>query len=300
MRFIIIIHLLKRKIIIKDYHMEYYSLDGQIISTNIGISPFDLSIHRSYAVFDYCIFKSGVIIFLEEYLTRFCYSVNAMGIDMPMNKEELEVACYSLIEENKLEEGGLKLIMTGGHSPNAYNFIKPSLLIFCLPIPSYPPEFYKIGLPLISLDYVRQFPEIKSTNYFASLSFRHLLIAAGAEDFIYYHNNTVSESSRSNIFLVKDNVIKTAENDILYGVTRKFALMLAQKEYAIEIGNFKLQEFYDADEVFLSSTTKRIMPVSRIDNYSYTYHDGSICLRLLNAMEILQNNYIESKKIKVL
>lgn len=277
--------------------MDYYYLDGEILSTKTGISPFDLSIHRSYAVFDYCIFREEVILFLEDYLERFKDSVKAMGIELPVTQKQLKDDCYGLIQRNNLKDGGLKLIMTGGPSPNAYSIVKPSLLIFCLPVPVYPEEFYISGLSLMSLEHVRQFSKVKTTNYFVSLSYQKALAEAKAEDFIYHYKDIVSESSRSNVFLVKDKVIKTADKDILFGITRKYALQLAEQNYGVQIGEFSLKDYYEADEVFLTSTTKLIMPVSRIDNKSYSYSDKSVCLQLLNEMKKLQAKYIESNKI---
>jgi branched-chain amino acid aminotransferase len=222
-------------------------------------------------------------------------SIRDMGIECTYSMEELELACYGLIQKNKLKEGGVKLILTGGASPNAYTFVKPCLMIFTLKIPVYPAEFYKTGLPLISLEHVRQFHKIKSTNYFVSLSNRKLLAEAGAEDFVYFQDQHVSESSRSNIFLIKDGVVKTPEKDILFGVTRKYTLMLASKEYKIKIGNLSLKDFLTADEVFLTSTTKKIMPVSRIDDQYYQYNENSICFKLLEALNQLHEKYINDR-----
>lgn len=249
--------------------MRYYYLDGDILSTKEGISPFDLAIHRSFAVFDYCIFRDKVIIYIEDYIQRFRNSIRAMDLELEMTNEALLDAVHTLIQKNDVVEGGIKFIFTGGASVNAYDLDKASLLIFILPIPTYPDVYFESGMKLISLAYVRDFPMVKSTNYFVSLAFRKKLEEHGAQDFVYHMNDIVSESSRSNLFLVKDGVIKTPRHNILEGVTRKHTIRISNGIAPLKITDLSLNDFYNADEVFLTSTTKGIMPIAQMDHITY-------------------------------
>jgi branched-subunit amino acid aminotransferase/4-amino-4-deoxychorismate lyase len=75
----------------------------------------------------------------------------------------------------------------------------------------------------------------------------------------------VSESSRSNLFYVKDGVIHTPNVHILEGITRKHVIELASKNFEVKIGHCSLADFLHADEVFTTGSTKRVVPIVAID-----------------------------------
>ena len=74
------------------------------------------------------------------------------------------------------------------------------------------------------------------------------------------------ESSRSNLFFVKEGVFHTPQSNILEGITRKYVMDLIQQKYTLKLGDFSLEEFKQADEVFTTGSTKRIVPITQIDN----------------------------------
>jgi D-alanine transaminase/branched-chain amino acid aminotransferase len=90
--------------------------------------------------------------------------------------------------------------------------------------------------------------------------------AAGGDDLIYYTPEFgVSESSRSNLFYVKDGVIHTPVDHILEGITRKKVISLASSEFEVRVGTCTLEDFMNADEVFTTGSTKRVLPIFSID-----------------------------------
>lgn len=96
-------------------------------------------------------------------------------------------------------------------------------------------------------------------------------VAAGADDILYHQNDFVSESPRSNFFLVTadDKIVTPAEN-VLTGITRKKVLQLARAQFTVEERAISLDEMREAREVFLTSTTKQILPVAQIDDTVFT------------------------------
>jgi branched-chain amino acid aminotransferase len=271
--------------------MGFYYLDGQILSTNVGISPFDLSIHRSFAVFDYCLFKNNTPLYFGDYLSRFRSSIRSMGLELNKSDTEIRKVVQALIKKNQVTEGGIKLLYSGGHSSNAYKLEEPSLMIFILDIPVYPKAFYSQGLKLVSLEYQRQFPLVKTTNYFTSLANEQLLVKGNAQDFIYYNDGIISESSRSNLFFIKEGILKTAKQHVLEGITRKHTLRVCQNKIPIEVGDFRIEELLDADEVFITSSTKKIMPVSAIDHVKFLYNEDSLVFKILEWWNTAEKQY---------
>jgi branched-chain amino acid aminotransferase len=109
----------------------------------------DLSIQRGYGIFDYFKVSKGHPFFLKEYLNRFESSARLMGLAIPFTQQALEEKIYKLIHLNKLDESGIKMILTGGYSPDGYQPTAPNLIItqhqFSLPAP----EQYEKGIKII-------------------------------------------------------------------------------------------------------------------------------------------------------
>jgi branched-subunit amino acid aminotransferase/4-amino-4-deoxychorismate lyase len=77
----------------------------------------------------------------------------------------------------------------------------------------------------------------------------------------------ISELSRSNVFIFKKNTLITPHRNILKGITRKTVLEIAKNQFDIEERSIKLTELFEADEVFTTSSTKQILPISRLNNH---------------------------------
>jgi branched-chain amino acid aminotransferase len=147
-------------------------------------------------------------------------------------------------------------------------------------------EKYQNGIKLLTVEHVRAIADIKTTNYtlpvWHSVNWKKL----GAEDVLYHWNGQVSESSRSNFFLVKDGVIHTPDQHILHGVTRKHLIQVAEQ---VVIRPIRLEEVWEADEAFISSTTKVLLPVTQLDDQKIgSGKAGKITLDLLEKFRKLE------------
>jgi len=84
-------------------------------------------------------------------------------------------------------------------------------------------------------------------------------------DVLYYMDGIVTEASRANFYIIRDDEIFTTETDVLPGVTRKNFINKIDKHYLVNQQNVYLEDVWDADGAFISSTTKGVMPVVNID-----------------------------------
>lgn len=76
----------------------------------------------------------------------------------------------------------------------------------------------------------------------------------------------MTEGAGYNIFAVKDGVVMTPERGVLEGVTRRSVLELAAaRQIATKVGYVPVETFYQADEIFLSTTAGGIMPIVSLD-----------------------------------
>lgn len=226
----------------------------------------DLSIQRGYGVFDFLRSVNAHPLFLQHHLDRFFHSAENMHLQLPYSKEELTNIIHQLIEQAQLKEAGIRLLLTGGYSPDTYHISKPNLLITCNPVTTSVREGFEKGLSVITYEHQRELPHIKSINYLMAVWLHPLLKEKNAADVLYHHNNSITEFPRANVFAVIKDVLVTPSRNMLKGITRKFVLEQAASLIPTEERDINVEELYQASEIFLTSTTKRVMPVVSVND----------------------------------
>lgn len=242
--------------------MAYCYFNGEVIDeSKASISIHNLGVQRGFGVFDLFRGRAGKPVFMEDHLDRFDQSQQFLGLDRLVEKEEIREAIDALQEKNRFKESSFKLLILGDGSESE-PALKPLFFIINADLSGFKnPECAMVILH----EYLREYPLIKSINYLTSNQLHRQRMKAGAIDVIYHKDGIISEASRSNVFIVKDGVIRTPKRNILEGITRKQILTFGCEIATIEIGEVTLSEFHLADEVFISSTLKEIMPVVAID-----------------------------------
>lgn len=228
------------------------------------IHPMDLAFIRGYGIFDFFRVSGSKPVFLEHYLDRFINSARETHLTLDLSKKELESIIYDLIEQNKMETGGFRMLLSGGISPNHFSPARSSFFIFAEELAFPAAEKYEQGVKLLALEHIRPVAKIKTTNYAYPVWHSAIWKEKGAEDVLYHRDGLVSESSRSNFFIVKDQTLITPDSDVLEGITRRHVLDIANK---VEVRKVTLSEVFEADEAFITSTTKVLLPVVQIDDH---------------------------------
>ena len=226
----------------------------------------DLAIQRGYAAFDYIRTKNGQPLFIDDYLNRFYHSAEIMFLRPAYEKSELKKIIYELIRKNSCDESGIRLILTGGYSPDSYQPVQTNLLITeqTLQLPVFDPE--TTGISLQSHNYRRDLPEVKSINYLMGIWLHQQARASGFDDLVYHTDGILTELPRANIMMISaDRKLVTPASNVLKGITRMKLLEIAREFMEVELREIHLEELKAAPEVFVTSTTKRILPVLRVD-----------------------------------
>ena len=242
-------------------------INGRFINMeDAGLQVSDLSIQRGYAAFDFLRTMDGRPLFIDDYLDRFFRSVDLLRLKPGYGKQQVKEFICQLTDENKMSVSGIRMMMTGGYSPGGYEPAEPNLVITQHALPVPPPDDLKPGIEIITHVYQRDLPEIKSTNYLMGVWLQQIIKEKGAADVLYYHNNIVTECPRSNIFMVNEKgELLTPQKNILKGITRKKILEIAPAIMPVIEKDITIDEIKNAVELFMTSTTKRILPISRID-----------------------------------
>jgi len=270
----------------------YVYHQGEIIPLeNAFLHISDLSVQRGYGIFDFFKLQQGVPLFLDDYLQRFYESARLMHLPVPLATGELKNVLYQLFAKNQLPNSGIKMILTGGYSPDGYQLAAPNLVITQHPLTLPSTDQAQQGIKIITYAYIRDLAAAKTINYSTGIRLQQQIREQGADDVLYHQNGIVTEFPRSNFFIVtQDNRVLTPAQDVLKGITRKNVLAVAGKKYRAEEGIVTLADIAQAKEAFTTSTTKRILPIVQVDGQPVgDGNPGAISLDLLQDLIAFEN-----------
>lgn len=247
--------------------IKYYNVNGAIVPTEEAvINVKDLGFLRGYSVFDFFRIYKGQPVFIEDHMDRLEYSSQKLGLPLPYSRTEIVEKVVALAKANELQFGGVKIILTGGYSLDGFLPATPNFVMLASTLPSYPDSYYTKGVKLMAYEYTRETPYTKTTNYLKPISLQQEIEEAEAFDVLYHDGEFISESARSNFFIVNDEgTIITPDRDALRGITRKHVLKIAQQHFKVDIRPVSIQEARLAKEAFMTSSTKKVMPVRQVD-----------------------------------
>lgn len=260
-------------------------------STAASIPVNDLGLQRGYGVFDFLRVKGQQPLFLHQHIDRLYRSLDHIRLPLSHSKEELITIIQSLIDQNQLAHSGIRITVTGGASPDGYTPVDPHLIIVQQPIAEPSETMLTSPYKLITHHYRRQLPEVKTTDYLMAIWLQPRIKEQHAQDVLYHFNGSVSECPRSNFFIItQENILVTPDEGMLKGITRANILSVAKQIMQVEERPVSLEEIHTAKEAFISSSTKRIIPVSAVDEFRFSsYSANSFSARLFEALRLLEN-----------
>ena len=239
---------------------------------------------------------SGKIFRLECHLDRLFLSASSIFIDLPMTKNEIRSAINASIELNKLSNSIVRLTITRGEQDPGLNIdysAPPTVVILVRPTKVISKNVYKkgIGIKLYKKSAIRTqgiSNQIKSCNYLSNILLREKAIKEGFFEAILLDNdNNATEGTFSNIFIIKNNQLKTPSLNefVLSGIIRKSILDICRannisfKETAITE-----KDLYEADEIFLTNSGIEVLPVSNINHRNLKDINPNSMTTLIHAL----------------
>ncbi len=215
----------------------------------------------------------GRLFRLAEHLRRLDDSLAGIRLNNPMSHDQWAGILNRIVNENGAGEQSVYLQLTRGHAPRDHGFpqdTQATVFISSSPLKPVAEALLKDGVAAISLEDIRwKHCHIKAIALLPNILLRQQAIEAGAQEAILIRDGLITEGAASNLFIVKDNVIKTPAKGpfLLPGITRDLILELAAaNNIQYQEGSFGLNELQQADEIWLSSSTKEVLPVTRLDD----------------------------------
>lgn len=232
------------------------------------------------------------VIFVKEHLLRLQEGAEKLGMTLPVSLERLRFLIYQTLHLNKLQDAVVRVYLSSEgtgigdlDSPPQ----KINLLISCKALHLFPLKLYQEGAELTWIKSVAAeqglLSQIKSTSYLSRVLARREAQQKNCfEGILLNAKGNVTEGSGSNIFIVSNSEIYTPPGveGLLSGVTRQQVMHLAEKEgYEVAEKILMPEDLLKADEVFLTSTLKEVMPVASIDGEKIKSCPGPITRKLL-------------------
>ena len=227
----------------------------------------DTGLIRGYGVFDYLRTFGGKPFLLDEHLTRLFNSAKEINLSIPYSKSEVEKIINKVLEINNDENSGVRTVVTGGRSKNGiFPEGKPGFVVVSKKIEP-DTKIVDQGVSVITCEHQREFSQAKTLNYLKLISHQREIEGSDAYTALFVSNGFVLEGGTSNVFIIKDKKIITPEENILKGITRGLIIKLAEENgYQVEERDVEVEELLESREVFLTSTTRGVIPVVQIDD----------------------------------
>jgi branched-subunit amino acid aminotransferase/4-amino-4-deoxychorismate lyase len=239
--------------------------NGIYIDANTLMQPINsLAVNRGFGAYEFFEVMHQTPFYLERHIQRFVKTLKVLHLSIAYEKE-LTTIVHQLLVRNKQDNTFVKFFALPLNQPGER--CNAGFYAFLIDFPRFRSEQYAQGFNLILREYKRFLPEAKSTNYLASEYFRSEMETVQAADVLFYDGNQIRESSRGNVFVVKNGVVFTPKKEILFGITRSIVIdIMIKAKIPFEVCNVSIEMLNSADEVFITSTTKQIMPIVQIDN----------------------------------
>lgn len=260
--------------------------------SDVSLPITSTTINRSYAAFEFFTLVNGKPFYLDRHLKRLYNTLKILRITIDFDEKQLHFIIQQLLDKNQHNDISYKIFVIP-EPDNFYEIFHGDLFIFPVLNVSKEQIYPKTGAKLLLKAYQRFLPEAKTTNYTAYMYWEHEVLQKKAIDVLYFNNTTIRETSRSNIFIVKDEIIYTPLADVLMGVTRSITIDLIRKnKYRLVEKEISLEELFLADEVFITSTTREITPITQLENTLINeLKIGKITQQLIRDLQVLKKQW---------
>jgi D-alanine transaminase len=209
---------------------------------------------------------------MAHHLDRLQNGLQAISMDNPMTQDEWSLILNQLVQQNPKQDQSIYLQVTRGPAEKRDHALpenlQPTVFAMATPI-KYEPSGNS-GIAAITLDDVRwRLCNIKATTLLANVLLKQQAKDAKATEAILIRDGEAMEGAASNLFIVSNEELITPpkSNFLLPGITRDLILELATKnDISYTERAIQEQELESADEIWLTSSTKEIMPVTTLND----------------------------------
>ncbi|MEM9021985.1 MAG: aminotransferase class IV [Planctomycetota bacterium] len=268
--------------------MQIY-LNGQLVPTDSArVSVEDAGLQHAVGLFETMFCYHGQVFRLDQHLKRLKRSAEVLGLAATLDPAPLADAVRQTIDANQLEHARLRLTLTGGTlsmlRQEGAPAMKVTQTVAVVPSEStrFDQAYFNQGVGVtVYKQAANPFDDTaghKTLNYWPRLRSLRQAAAAGCSETIWLSiTNHLASGAVSNLFLVKDGRLltpiahgeekeKSLPAPVLPGVTRRAVIETAESMgITVERRMLSVEELLEADEVFLTNSNWRVLPVVRVE-----------------------------------
>ncbi len=242
---------------------------------SVVISPLDRGFLFADSVYEVIPAYDGHLFRLAQHLQRLHLSLTAIGLELAISASAWSDLLNQLVRRNGGGDLAIYLQVTrGAPTVRDHGFppgpTEPTVFAMASPLKPLPRTVYQEGISTITCEDIRWWRcHIKTTALLPNVLQRQQALDQGVADAILVRDGQLTEATAANVFLVHDQVILTPPRGpwILAGITRELILELAStKGIPYREQELPVTHLRQASEVWLTSSTKEIIPVTRVDH----------------------------------
>ena len=276
-----------------------YYLNGKVSEEEPKVSSQDRGYNFGDGIYEVIRSYDGKFFALDDHVERLFKSASLIDMNLPYSKEEIRKIITDFYKQSNNPEAAVYVQITRGATSRSHTYsrdLKPIFFMFSKPMEDKPIEFYERGFKAVTAHDGRwDICQAKTVSLLYNVLAKQKAKDAGCREALFIRGNgEVTEGGSSNLFIVRDGILKSrpADNRILSGITRKHVIELAGKNkipYRNEI--FYKEDLMDASEVFITGTTSEVTPIVEIDGKKVgTGKTGEITDKLIHAYHDMTRN----------
>ena len=256
-----------------NYSMSQVYLNGQFVPPGEArVSVFDRGFIFGDGVYEVIPVVGGRLFRLAHHLSRLDASLAAIRLHNPHTPGEWSSVFNRLLAGETDGDHYIYLQITRGVAPRDHAFppdVAPTVFAYAQPLKYSPAEQLAEGVAAVTAEDIRwRRCDIKAIALLANALLRQQAIEQSAAEAILIRDGVVTEGAASNIFVIRGERLVTPPKGpfILPGITRDLVVEIARTHGIVcDELPIKTETLKSADEVWLTSSTKEILPITRID-----------------------------------
>ena len=240
---------------------------------NAKIHIEDRGLQFSDSVYEVVPFYNKKLIDFNFHAKRLKYSLKELQIKYIVKEEKLKKIFNKIIRLNKIRNGIVYLQITRGVQSRDHDYrnnLIPNLIIYTINRKLNLPNSNFKGVKAITYKDLRwKRRDIKTVSLLANVLAKKEAVRKKAYEAILIDNGKITEATASNVWIVKNNKLIThpSNTDILKGITREAVKKLIKKnKINLKETSFTKKELYNADEVFITSSSSFVTPIIKVDS----------------------------------
>ncbi len=251
-------------------------INGKLLPEDeVRISPLDRGFLVGEGVFETLRSYNGHPFATKLHWQRLCDSSNILALTPP-TESVFTFAVKETLRVNGIKEARIRVSLSRGIAPDSAENI---MTISVMPAPLWPPTSVVSTVPWTRNER-SPLAGAKCLSYAENTVALAYVKARGADEAIFSNTRgEVCEGSTSNVFFVHENQLVTPplSSGCLGGITRTIVLNLCREHgIPVEETSSTMQSFVASSEAFLTSTTREVHPISRIDDQTKNCFPDSI------------------------